>query len=143
VALAEVRVFDSPGALVEGVGFDGEFDSLKVAEFASKLRSLALEGKYSAGRVVGKGGVVSTLSKMSLGGYGVEISEGDFTGETFYQVVLEVTDSQLLEVQKSFDVQVIGHTIEGELRIGNDVKTVSEIKSLYQRGWKENFEVLS
>jgi phosphoribosylformylglycinamidine synthase subunit PurL len=127
-----------PGAL-------GRLDPKPIAQFCRALLTLEAAECIS---LVGHGGLVRALAKMSLGGTGakIRVETRHLGNHTLYQVIAVGSDAlkhNLLSL-KDVKIEKIGTTVSGNLQINEDPAiSVEELKKHYNQGWRANFENLA
>ncbi len=140
------------------IAFSGDFQVTELSEFAKGLRSLCLNPEIKVSRVVGTGGPLVTLAKMSLGGQGIEINSNTLKNlgwdkqpfvETLYEVILGVEASFEDEFKKKLDQMsdknpclksyFLGTTGEEQLVWGEEMIAVNELVKIYSQAWEKNF----
>ncbi|MCL2845928.1 MAG: phosphoribosylformylglycinamidine synthase [Chitinivibrionia bacterium] len=110
-----LRLSDKAGMMPEKVSYDSLPDFDKLRDYYSKITGLIREKKVVAAHTVGKGGVLTALSKMALGNrIGVDITasfdELDWFASSYGEIVLECTE-EITEINEN-DLVHIGKTIE-------------------------------
>ena len=110
------EVFDRPRS------FSGQWQGELAAGFAKKLREWVNSSKPTTSVVVGKGGALVELQKMSQGGFSVDLKENqakEFTLERLYEVIVTTNDPETFMAQwgTDFHVELLGQTQRGAFKI--------------------------
>lgn len=127
-------------------GFVEKGDLSKLTDFVSLVTRIS--GHFESARVVGKGGVLGALARMSVEGIGARVRKLGPPGvEQFYQILFTASTADVEKISKQLSSQVtlfqIGETTADRLEVDGHSSSASELKTLYKQGWQDVFSDLA
>lgn len=137
--------------------FAGDLDPEKVTRWLENVRTVAVHGRLSATRAVGKFGLAYALYRMcnEAAGLGANVSRGEWavtpapwSDENMYEIVV-TGPSNAEEILKpaaersGSQLFRLGEVVGGELIVDGIKNNLSELHVRYAQGWRKHFQLLA